>query len=173
MTEPLLDLVRRTPDAARLLAWPFGFDVARTEHVEAVRLASGDALEAVAGDGSGGTYFLCGDPGGPRPVLYADSEGGAALVAADLSAALELVVRLPYWVDCLGLGGVAEMAAAVPGLESEYGADDLDGGRAAVSGMLALAVPPVGEVLSRLLEATGRPGYVLLNDEDGAYERLG
>ncbi|MEV4887896.1 hypothetical protein AB0K48_00705 [Nonomuraea sp. NPDC055795] len=108
--------------------------------------------------------LLCGDPGGPRPVLYADSEGGAAL---------RLVVRVPYWADCLGLGGVAEMEAAVPGLESEYGDDDLDGGRSAVSGMLTPAVPPVGEVPARLLEASGRPGYVLLNDEDGAYERLG
>ncbi|MFE0153373.1 hypothetical protein ACFWY5_39985 [Nonomuraea sp. NPDC059007] len=47
------------------------------------------------------------------------------------------------------------MEAAVPGLESEY---DLGGGRSVVSWMLAPAVPPVGEVLARLLEASGRPG---------------
>jgi hypothetical protein len=41
-----------------LLTWPFDFDVSRTDHVEVVKLESGEALEAVAGDGAGGTFFL-------------------------------------------------------------------------------------------------------------------
>ncbi|MFI6396275.1 hypothetical protein ACIBHY_07125 [Nonomuraea sp. NPDC050547] len=41
----------------------------------------------------------------PHPVPHAGSEGGAAL---------RLVVRVPCWAGRLGLGGVAEMEAAVP-----------------------------------------------------------
>jgi hypothetical protein len=60
-----------------------------------VRLASGGKLRAVAGDASGGTFFLCDD----GPMLYADSEGGAAIVAADLDAVIRLVVGVPTWHD--------------------------------------------------------------------------
>ncbi|MER6827399.1 hypothetical protein ABT352_15555 [Streptosporangium sp. NPDC000563] len=98
--DPLLDLIHRTPAAAELLAWPFDFDISRTDHLEAVRLASGDALEAVAGDGSGGTFLLCGEASGERPVLYADSEGQSGLIGHDLTAAIQLIARVPYWRDC-------------------------------------------------------------------------
>ncbi|MEU8068952.1 hypothetical protein AB0B20_04290 [Micromonospora sp. NPDC049151] len=71
-------------EAASVLAWPGDFDLDRRDHVEDVHLASGVALEGLAGDGAGGTYFFCGDGGEERPVLYADSEGSAALVAIGL-----------------------------------------------------------------------------------------
>ena len=84
----MLDRIRTNTRAAALLAGVFDFDVTRLEPVEPVRLASGGELRAVAGDASGGTFFLCDD----GPVLYADSEGGAAIVAADSAAVIRLVV---------------------------------------------------------------------------------
>ncbi|GAA2569474.1 MULTISPECIES: hypothetical protein [Streptomyces] len=49
-----------------------------------MHLASGAGLEGFAGDGAGGTFFFCGEGGEERPILYAGSEGGAALVAIGL-----------------------------------------------------------------------------------------
>ncbi len=77
----------------------------------------GDALEAVAGDGAGGTFFLCRNVVGQRPVLFADSEGQAGLIA-----------RVPYRRDCLARasGGLDAMRSVVPELEREYGDDRID-----------------------------------------------
>ncbi|MFC6929626.1 hypothetical protein ACFQHO_04150 [Actinomadura yumaensis] len=85
------------------LAWPGDFDLERRDPVEDLRLPTGAPLAPIAGDGAGGTFFLCGEPGTARPVLYADSEGGAALIAADLAEALALIAAHPYWRD-LGNG---------------------------------------------------------------------
>ncbi|MER6827406.1 hypothetical protein ABT352_15590 [Streptosporangium sp. NPDC000563] len=171
--EPLLDLIRRTPAAAELLIWPFDFDVSRTDHVEVVKLASGDALEAIAGDGAGGTFFLCGDEVEQRPVLFADSEGQAGLIGRDLGAAIQLIVRVPYWKDCLARasGGLEAMRSVVPELEREYGDDriDLDVCRASLAGWLTLNLPPTADVLARLLETVALPGFVLLNEWGDAY----
>ena len=68
MTERALRLLRQDPRLAELAAFPFAFDLSRADHVEEVRLASGGPLEPVAGDDSGGTYFVCGD----GSVLYAE-----------------------------------------------------------------------------------------------------
>ncbi|WP_101789923.1 hypothetical protein [Nonomuraea indica] len=174
--EPLLDLIHRAPAAAELLTWPFDFDVSRTDHVEAVKLASGDALEAIAGDGAGGTFFLCGDTAGQRPVLYADSEGQAGLISRDLSTAIQLIVRVPYWRDCLAhaSGGLEAMRSMVPELEREYSDDgiDLDSCRASAVGLLTLDLPPAADVLARLLETVTLPGFVLLNEWGDTYEPI-
>src|SRR3569833_3918300 len=103
------DLLRRIeaePRLAALLVWPGDFDIARREPVEELRVPCGLALTPIAGDGAGGTYFLCGEPGGRRPVLFADSEGGATLVAEDLVEAITLIAAYPYWQD-LGHGHTA------------------------------------------------------------------
>ncbi|MGI5286188.1 hypothetical protein ACQEVF_23020 [Nonomuraea polychroma] len=174
--EALLDLIHRTPAAVELLTWPFDFDISRTDHVEAVKLESGDALEAVAGDGAGGTFFLCGDTAGQRPVLYADSEGQAGLIGRDLTAAIQLIVRAPYWRDCLGRvsGGLEAMRSVVPELEREYGDNgvDLDACRASLAGLLTLRLPPAADMLAGLLETVTLPGFVLLNEWGDAYEPI-
>lgn len=46
-----------------------------------VRLRSGARLDAIAGDGAGGSFFLCGEGDEERPVLYASSEGEAGHAA--------------------------------------------------------------------------------------------
>lgn len=48
-TERALELLRQRSDLADLVAFPFDFDLERAEHGEAVRLASGAVLQAVAG----------------------------------------------------------------------------------------------------------------------------
>lgn len=174
--EPFLDLIHRTPAAAELLTWPFDFDVSRTDPVEVVRLESGEALEAVAGDGAGGTFFLCGEAAGERPVLYADSEGQAGPIGRNLTVAIQLIVRVPYWRDCLGSasGGLKAMRSMVPNPEREYRNDgiDLDACRASLAGLLALYLPPTADVLTQLLETVTLPGFILLNEWGDAYEAI-
>ncbi|MYR04581.1 hypothetical protein GTX23_39875, partial [Streptomyces sp. SID6139] len=82
--ESLIAAVRAQDEAARFLAWPGDFDLDRGDRTGEVHLASGAALEGFAGDGAGGTYSFCGEGREERPVLHADSEGGAALVAVGL-----------------------------------------------------------------------------------------
>ena len=84
-------LLQRRPDLAALAAYPFGFDLERVGHVEEVRLANGAPIEPIAGNDSGGTYFLC----ARGEVLYADSEGRAGLIADSTDDALALLIGLP------------------------------------------------------------------------------
>lgn len=54
----MLDRIRKNARAAALLADVFDFDVARLDPVEPVRLASDGELRVVAGDASGGCFFV-------------------------------------------------------------------------------------------------------------------
>ncbi|WP_405876721.1 hypothetical protein [Streptomyces sp. NBC_00005] len=74
-SDHLLALIRDTPGIADLLHSSFEFGIFRNDHGEAVRAASGAALEAIAGDWAGGTLFLCHDEDGRRPVVFASSGG--------------------------------------------------------------------------------------------------
>ncbi|MEV4380768.1 hypothetical protein [Streptosporangium sp. NPDC049644] len=60
-----MSFIHRTPAAAELLTWPFGVDVSCTDPIEVVRSESGEALETVAGDGTGETFFLYGETASP------------------------------------------------------------------------------------------------------------
>ncbi|MDE3721704.1 hypothetical protein PWG71_09920 [Nocardiopsis sp. N85] len=77
------------------------FDVERVDPIEELELPDGERPVPIAGCASGGTYFLCGPAGTPRPVLYADSEGRATLAAADLAEALTLFTAPASWRDAL------------------------------------------------------------------------
>ncbi|MFB7614879.1 hypothetical protein [Kitasatospora sp. NPDC056181] len=174
MTHSLLAAVRQNAAAADYLYWPGDFDPDRTEHVEAVVLASGEPLEPIAGDGSGGTYFLCGEGGDERPVLYADSEGGAALVAIGLPELVRLLLAVPWWRDCRGFTAEESAEAAEGYLEDEPGLLDE---RDAAAAALGIELPTEEEVLARLREVATGPGpgrdIVLLNAEEGtAYAAL-
>ncbi|MGW7586334.1 hypothetical protein ACWGKU_35025 [Kitasatospora sp. NPDC054768] len=168
----LLDAIRADADAADFLAWPGDFSLDVHEHVEEVVLASGAALEPVAKDGAGGTFFLCGEGGEERPVLYADSEGGAALLAVGVPELVRLLLAVPWWRDCPRLTVEESTGAAEEYLEDE---PDLLAGRDAAAAALGLDVPSPAEALARLRELALGPGtsYVLLNAEEGtAYEPL-
>ncbi|MCX5318080.1 hypothetical protein [Streptomyces sp. NBC_00154] len=97
----LLQRIDENRELSALLADAFEFDVRRKMGSESPRLASGLPLEGIAGDFTGGMFYLCGTTDNPRPVLYASSEGDAGIIATDLSEALALVVGFPYWRDSL------------------------------------------------------------------------
>ncbi|MFE6159252.1 hypothetical protein ACFQ7F_10100 [Streptomyces sp. NPDC056486] len=184
----MLGLLRSDPKAAELAEWPFDFDthVVRhgpITHVEPVHLASGEPLEAIAKDGGGGTYFLCGaGDGEDRPVLFADSEGSAGIVGANLRDALLLMAVLPCADRALNLEsqGRAMDEATLLALREEEDEelseaadmDDLPGRRAEFLDRLGLTPPPLTELLDRAREATAlEPSYILLNEHGYAYQQ--
>jgi hypothetical protein len=175
--EPLIAAVRAQDEAARFLAWPGDFDLDRSDHVEEVHLASGAALEGFAGDGAGGTYFFCGEGGEERPILYAGSEGGAALVAIGLPELLRLLLVAPWWRDCQEFTDEESRELAAEYLEDM---PDLLTRRDRAAAALGLDLPGQAEVLARLREVAvgagedfvlvftpeGRPYEPLFEDED-------
>ncbi|MDX2822823.1 hypothetical protein PV416_17350 [Streptomyces ipomoeae] len=169
----LITVIREQGEAAEFLAWPGDFELERgDDHVEEVRLASGAALESFAGDGAGGTFFFCGDGGEERPVLYADSEGGAALVAMGLPELIRLLLVAPWWRGCRAF--TAEESRE---LAAEYLADmpDLPARRDRAAAALGLELPGEAEALARLWEVAVGPGkdFVLVSGaEDEPYASL-
>ncbi|CAM5385565.1 hypothetical protein [Streptomyces aurantiogriseus] len=168
----LITAVRAHEGAARFLAWPGDFDLDRGDHAEEVHLASGAALEAFAGDGAGGTYFFCGDGGEERPVLYADLDGRATLVAIGLAELLHLLLVAPWWRDCTAFTTeqsrelAAEYLADLPGLPA-------DRDRAAAA--LGLDLPDEAEVLARLREVAlglGKDFVLVFTPEGEPYDPL-
>ncbi|WP_433019814.1 hypothetical protein [Kribbella sp. CA-294648] len=172
-------MIRDTPGLADLLDSSFEFSVSRNEHGEAVRVASGASLEAIAGDGSGGTFFLCRGGDGHRPVVFASSEGQAGLIADDLQAALEIITGLVAWQDCLkfsGGGSLDAMEAAHRLLERDMVSEEpeIATHRARVAADLALRDVPVPELLARLRDAVARtePDYLVVSEAGDEYESL-
>lgn len=170
--ESLIAAVREQEEAARFLAWPGDFDLDRGDHVEEVHLASGTALEGFAGDGAGGTYFFCGEGGEERPILYADSEGGAALIAIGLPELVRLLLVVPWWRDYQAFTDEESRE-----LEAEYLEDmpDLVARRDRAAAALDLDLPGQAEVLARLREVATRLGgdFVLIFTPEGhPYEPL-
>ncbi|MET9726178.1 hypothetical protein [Streptomyces zaomyceticus] len=170
--ESLIAAVREQEEAARFLAWPGDFDLDRGDHVEQVHLASGTRLEGFAGDGAGGTFFFCGEGGEERPILYADSEGGAALVAIGLAELVRLLLVVPWWRDCQAFTDEESRE-----LEAEYLEDmpDLAARRDRAAAALGLDLPGQAEVLARLREVATRLGedFVLIFTPEGhPYEPL-
>ncbi|MFF6789736.1 hypothetical protein ACFY9C_11715 [Streptomyces filamentosus] len=88
-SDDLLRRIEQEPSLATALAWPGDFDVERRDPIEKLALPTGIPLHPIAGCGAGGTYYLYGEAGAEeRPVLYADSEGQATLIGADLVEAI-------------------------------------------------------------------------------------
>ncbi|MEU2494603.1 hypothetical protein [Streptomyces sp. NPDC007883] len=173
----LLDLIRTAPDVEALLS-SFGFDVGRKPSGEGERLASGSPLEAVAGEFSGGSFFLCPEEDGRRAVVFANSEGEGGLIADDLASALEIVIGL-QWQDCLrfsGGGDLEVMQATAQHLE-RYSTRDRPGvaeDRARAAAALSLEVVPVPDLVARLHDAVWRtePLYVVIADDGQACDPL-
>ncbi|MFI6698457.1 hypothetical protein ACIBJC_05665 [Streptomyces sp. NPDC050509] len=174
MTDRVLEVLRARPELADLAAFPFNFDVNRAYHVEVVRLASGASLEPIAGDDTGGTYFLCGG----TAVLHASSEGSAVLLADSVGEALEVLVRLPWWCEELSADlGEEDLLAAVRAADDaarEEFAPELDAWRAALIRGLGLPDRPLTELLARSESAALRtdPDHVLLNSRELRAYRL-
>ncbi|MFG3260447.1 hypothetical protein [Streptomyces sp. NPDC048172] len=169
MTDRVLELLRTRPDLAELAAFPFNFDVERAYHVEEVHLASGASLEPIAGDDTGGTYFLCGG----RTVLHASSDGHASLCAESVTEALEILVRLPWWCEEVSAEldeeGLRAAVRAGDAEAREEFAPDLDAQRAALLAGLGLSAErPLAELVAMDEAATRRtePDHLLLNSSE-------
>ncbi|MFJ1899243.1 hypothetical protein [Streptomyces sp. NPDC088115] len=149
----LLRRVAAHPEAAAYLARDGEFDLDRTDPIEPIALPNGLLVEPVAGCNAGGTHYLCGPavPGGPRPVLYTDSEGQASLIAESLADALTLAVTLPSRHDALA-------GFRPPALSSDYLDDHPDHPVVRDRLLAALRLPPATEqdVLERLLTTAAR-----------------
>jgi hypothetical protein len=177
--DEILDSIRRDPALAELLWQICEFDLSRGDHGELVRLSSGVALNGVAGDFTGGTFFLCGDRGTAQPVLYASSEGEAGLIGQSLAEALEIMVGLPSWRDCLKFSGSGDpevMRTSAAHLrrdelrdEPEIGAD-----RVRLAAALDLKLRSVPVLLARLHAAVSAtaPDFVLTVQTGDEYESL-
>ncbi|MGW3820664.1 hypothetical protein ACWEC7_44395, partial [Streptomyces sp. NPDC005046] len=153
-----------------------GFDIGRKRSGDGLRLASGAPLEAIAGEFSGGTYFLCAEEGGRRAVVFASSEGEGGLIADDLAGALEIIIGL-QWQDCLGFSGggdVEVMQVSAQHLERYWARDNpaIAEERARVAAALSLPVVPVGDLVIRLREAASRtkPDYTVVDEDGQAYD---
>ncbi|WP_034090619.1 hypothetical protein [Streptacidiphilus albus] len=170
--QSLITAVRTHDDAAAYLAWPGDFDLDRGDHGEEVHLASGAALEGFAGHGAGGTYFFCGAGGEERPILFADSEGRAALVAVGLPEFLRLLLVVPWWQDCRTFTAEESRELAAEYLEDM---PDLWARRDRVAAALGLSLPAEADALARLREAvtvTGRDFVLVFTPEDEPYDAL-
>ncbi len=169
----MLDRIRHNARAAKLLADVFDFDIARLDPVEPVRLASGGELHVVAGDASGGSFFVC-DAG---PVLYASSEGTAGIIAADQDAVIRLIVGVPTWQDVVRYK--SDLDAMRASFESSYAElkkdepqiDQLCSEVTAELEFDQIAVEELLASLSRCLTELS-PSYVLLNEDGGEYAPL-
>lgn len=168
----LITAVREHEQARRFLAWPGDFELDRGDHVEEVHLASGAPLEGFAGDGAGGTYFFCGEGGEERPVLYADSEGGAALVAIGLPELLRLLLVAPWWRSCRAFTAEESRELAAEYLED---LPDLVSQRDHAARALGLDLPTETYALARLREVALGAGedFVLVFTPEGTpYDAL-
>ncbi|GLY52662.1 hypothetical protein Lesp01_63180 [Lentzea sp. NBRC 102530] len=164
----LLD-VQDNARLAELLATSFEFDVTRTE-TTGTESVEGSDLVVLAGDFTGGRFYrVAAQEEGP--ILHATSEGQAGLIADSLREALQLVIGLPYWLDCLTFsagGDLDAMAAAARHLAREN--PDLRSRQAEAAELLSLDVPEPDDLLARLHAAASRP--IVLRDETGEYEGL-
>ncbi|CCH16962.1 hypothetical protein [Micromonospora lupini] len=168
----MIRAITENAEAASFLTWPGDFELDCKDHVEDVHLASGAALEGFAGDGSGGTYFFCGDGGEERPILYADSEGGATLVAIGVQQLLQLLLVAPWWRDCRAFTKEESRKLA-----AEYHDDmpDLVARRDRAATALGLDLPTEAEALTtlrRVATEAGRDFVLVFTPEGTPYERL-
>ncbi|MEJ3750504.1 hypothetical protein WEI85_45510 [Actinomycetes bacterium KLBMP 9797] len=180
MSEPmsdvaLLERVRSTPWLAKLLT-DFDFDIDRVANgpAEPVHLASGEPLEMVAGDASGGAFLLVGS-GEVRPVLYAGSEGEGGLIATSLRDALALIAGVSTIHDAFaapwGDDGTAvrsSLAEADRELREEW--PELDEDRRRLRE--ALDLPAVHGPLERLHELAADERYRPISDAGDHYEPM-
>jgi hypothetical protein len=177
--DEILEMVRQDRGLAELLREVCEFDLMRSDHGEPVRLSSGHPLEGIAGDFTGGTFFLCGEPRPIRPVLYASSEGQAGLIGQSLAEALEVMIGLPCWWDCLkfsGGGDLVAMQSAAEHLRRDElrNQPEIGAQRILIARALSLDLATVPVLLARLRNAMAgtTPDFLLTAETGEAYESL-
>lgn len=178
--EEILDTIRRDSDLAEALWRVCEFDLSRSDPGDSEHLSSGVALESIAGDYTGGTFFLCGDSREERPVLYASSEGQAGLIGRNLTEALEIIVGLPSWWDCLkfsGSGDLAIMRTTADHLRNDEIRNEpgMEADRRTIAQALNFELKPTSVLLARLHAAASamEPDLGLTSDAGDDESLLG
>ncbi|MFG2074596.1 hypothetical protein SAMN05421874_14923 [Nonomuraea maritima] len=166
----LIKRIQDDPELAELLVHPFDFDLERPYWVgEEERLRSGRPKEAVGGMAGGDGYFLCGEGGEERPVLFLSSDGMTSLVAENLTDLITLVVAAPWWLDCLVAwqGGVEAMRAVSEECRAEFVEEFPRLAECQERVAAALGLDLSADVMGRLLAAARRtdPDFVLVHDD--------
>jgi hypothetical protein len=172
----ILELINANKRIADLLV-RFDFDIARVVDgpCEQVHLASGEPLEMVAGDASGGAFMLVGS-GEERAIVYVGSEGEGGLIAKDLRDALALVVGLSNIHDATsfpyGDDGGERLRAWLVQTDEEIREDwpELDRERARIREVLML--PEAESLLESLHLAQADERYRPISDAGDEYESM-
>ncbi|WP_327234685.1 hypothetical protein OG349_12570 [Streptomyces sp. NBC_01317] len=171
-SDALLLRIEQNPSLYASLVCPADFDIDRRDPIDDLVLPTGAPLHPIAGCGAGGTYYLCGEAGAEeRPILYADSEGRATLIGADLIEAVTLIVVLPFWRDLASNFTISELGSE---LRADYPAFDTERDHL----LHALGLAPVSEeqAAAQLLATAARtvPNHVpyVPDDEHLPYEVL-
>ncbi|MFI7431784.1 hypothetical protein ACIBPB_32920 [Micromonospora sp. NPDC049836] len=110
--------------------------------------------------------------GDERPVLYADSEGSAALVAIGLEQLLQLLLVAPWWRDCRAFTEEESRELAAEYLEDM---PDLIARRDRAATALGLELPTEAEALAalrRVATEAGRDFILIFTPENTPYDRL-
>ena len=177
-TSDLLRRIRENTELSMFLAVFPEFDVNRCHRGDDPRLASGASLEVIAGDGTGGAFFLSGEHASRRPVVYASSEGDAGIIARSLNEALEIMIGFPYWRDCLGYshnGDLETMQAAAALLQRDLlkNHPDADREQSRAAEFAGIERKPVTVLVRQLHSAVSSagPGFVF-SDATGEYGGL-
>ncbi|MEU2079844.1 hypothetical protein [Streptomyces sp. NPDC013489] len=163
---------------ATLLADSFEFNVRRKMADESPWLSSGLPLEGIAGDFTGGMFYLCGNVESSRPVVYASSEGDAGIIAADLREALALIIGLPYWRDVLKYSAGGDLSAMK--LAADFLCRDMIANRPSIAAekswvaeTLGIRLEPHSVLMARLHMAVKSAGSDFsFVDETGEYGGL-
>jgi len=124
MDRSILDRIRKSESVQELL-----WDLCEFEVVEETGLYDwfaeecAEPLEIFARDGDGGFFAWRQQSSEGEPkLLYVTSEGSAGAIGMDLQEALQMMIALPYWRDCLkfsGGGSFDEMKRAAESFEEE------------------------------------------------------
>lgn len=159
------------------LAWPYDFDLDRTDADSlGFTLRPLVTFHVLAGDGTGGVFLAYGE-GSPDdlPVLHATSEGQAGKIANNLGDVLALHIQLPYWRDVLkfsGNGDLDQMRRAATALAVDYDEDmpELPDAKARLLG--ALDVPVLDDPIAYLHHCVRGTDCMLVASDGYVWESL-
>jgi hypothetical protein len=124
-------------------------------------LPESEELEIIAGDGSGGCFYLWhAQRGGDRvPVVYLSSYGEASRFAEDFTDALTIVAAFPgYWGDVLVAAHKSDelLARVIPHYEADLEPDYAEA-RDELCGLLGL--DPAGAVAKIVAAVRAKPAF--------------
>lgn len=181
MSKSLLKKLKRARKSTEFLWEVADFELCDNfEEEQAFEIAGGQRCKLIGCDGAGGRFFILpqntNDENGP--VLYVSSEGQAGIIAENLEKALQLMVALPYWRDCLKFsegGNLSSMKEARKNMELSYKDEwtGLDARRKAVCKELGISEAKTAlEDLHKIVTAPSEKLKVISSEDGNDYGDL-